>query len=884
MDSSSLTCKRLTLITVLAVLIQVFGLALFVLGFFPVKPALSGFSGVESFYPPGGDSAEFQNTTNLSDSQLKYLYQELSLVPPLFDRLILMVIDGLPAEFVLGKDGEPPAKDFKDAMPYTQSLLSKGRAIGYHAKAAPPTVTMPRLKAMVSGAVGGFLDVAFNFNTQALLDDNIIVQFLKVGWKIVMHGDETWLKLFPGMFSRHDGVSSFFVKDTVQVDQNVSRHLVDELSRADWSFLILHYLGLDHVGHLGGRNSVLMAPKLREMDEVIKTIDLNSLPTNNNDQGRTLLLVVSDHGMTESGNHGGSSFEEIDSLALFIGPTTFGSTSGTPNKANQADLASTLSLLFGVPIPKNNVGMLMAETFKSLTVDQQLRLLELNSWQLLRLLEAQLPGLVCENFLCDDFRDDGSERTSSLEETFCCLYMKAADLHRSWKSGEEKRDSCHSIVVAYHNFLRTASEWLSHRATDKPVGQLIFGVTAMLVSCLILLSLLFLLAKQVLSEQNQQFSSANNDPSWWHLDEIFILVVIIIVVISMGSSSLVEEEQYIWHFMTSSLYLLSLRKGGVNWTHLPDISKWLEQAGSSYIKLFQLVSGNLLISISLVSLLWSRKLKKNFVTVVALMHLFPGLLVLHYITKYQDVAFSTGSYDATLMAQLIYAVLGFCSTSIVGSVPWWIPLQNRTLSVHQRKAWGLCFRDSAYVIGLSYVYYWSLLQLMLQQPINSMPVLFLFLQVLASIWHSSGSNQHLRQWVEAPSVSDVVFCTSLVAALYYMGMAGHFGLGNTNTLATIDVAGAFVGVLNHSTILSGILMFIITYASPMLYLLSMVMYSSASGFVISQKGDFGSLLRRTLGFPCLIPLGLNSILLIAYTIVLLLMRNHLFVWSVFSPK
>ncbi|XP_060184142.1 GPI ethanolamine phosphate transferase 2 isoform X1 [Lycium barbarum] len=905
MDSSSLTCKKLTIITVLAVLIQAFGLALFVLGFFPVKPALSGFSGVESFYPPGTDSAEFHNTTNLSDSQLKYLYQELSLVPPLFDRLILMVIDGLPAEFVLGKDGEPAPKAFKDAMPYTQSLLSKGRAIGYHAKAAPPTVTMPRLKAMVSGAVGGFLDVAFNFNTQALLDDNIIVQFLKVGWKMVMHGDETWLKLFPGMFSRHDGVSSFFVKDTVQVDQNVSRHLVDELSRADWSLLILHYLGLDHVGHLGGRNSVLMAPKLGEMDEVIKTIVLNSLPTNNNDQGRTLLLVVSDHGMTENGNHGGSSFEETDSLALFIGPTTFGSTSGNPNKANQVDLASTLSLLFGVPIPKNNVGMLMAETFKSLTVDQQLRLLELNSWQLLRLLEAQLPGLVCENFSCDDFRDDKSERTrgySSLEETFCCLYMKAADLQRSRKSGEQKsEDNFHSTLVAYHNFLRTASEWLSHRATDKPVGRLIFGVAAMLVSCLILLSLLFLLGKQVFSEQNQQFSSANHYLSWRHLDEIFIVVVIIIVVMSMGSSSLVEEEQYIWHFMTSSLYLLSLRKvmqqntnnyiqiwstfvilisgrflrgwhqGGVNWTHLPDISKWLEQAGSPYIKLFQLVSGNLLISISLVSLLWSRKLKKNFVTVVALMHLFPGLLVLHYITKYQDVAFSTGSYDATLMAQIIYAVLGFCSTSIVVAVPWCIPLQNHTLSVHQRKAWGSCFRDSAYVIGLSYVYYWSLLQLLLQQPINSMPVLFLFLQVLASICHGSTSNQHLRQWVE-------------VAALYFMGMAGHFGLGNTNTLATIDVAGSFIGVLNHSTVLCGILMFIITYASPMLYLLSMVMYSSASGFIVSQKGDFGSLLKRTLGFPCLVPLGLNSVLLISYTIVLLLMRNHLFVWSVFSPK
>jgi ethanolaminephosphotransferase len=30
-------------------------------------------------------------------------------------------------------------------------------------------------------------------------------------------------------------------------------------------------------------------------------------------------VVVSDHGMTGNGNHGGSSDEETDSLALFIG-------------------------------------------------------------------------------------------------------------------------------------------------------------------------------------------------------------------------------------------------------------------------------------------------------------------------------------------------------------------------------------------------------------------------------------------------------------------------------------------------------------------------------------------------------------------------------------
>lgn len=47
---------------------------------------------------------------------------------------------------MLGKDGLPPREDFREAMPYTQALLSNGMAIGYHAKAAPPTVTMPRLK------------------------------------------------------------------------------------------------------------------------------------------------------------------------------------------------------------------------------------------------------------------------------------------------------------------------------------------------------------------------------------------------------------------------------------------------------------------------------------------------------------------------------------------------------------------------------------------------------------------------------------------------------------------------------------------------------------------------------------------------------------------
>lgn len=36
--------------------------------------------------------------------------------------------------------------------------------------------------------------------------------------------------------------------------------------------MILHYLGLDHIGHMGGPRSTLMPNKLSEMDNIIQRI------------------------------------------------------------------------------------------------------------------------------------------------------------------------------------------------------------------------------------------------------------------------------------------------------------------------------------------------------------------------------------------------------------------------------------------------------------------------------------------------------------------------------------------------------------------------------------------------------------------------------------
>lgn len=76
---------------------------------------------------------------------------------------------------------------------------------------------MPRVKAITTGSIPSFLDVILNFaesdttSTLAYQDTWLAQLKAKDGGKLVMYGDDTWLKLFPETFERADGTSSFFV-------------------------------------------------------------------------------------------------------------------------------------------------------------------------------------------------------------------------------------------------------------------------------------------------------------------------------------------------------------------------------------------------------------------------------------------------------------------------------------------------------------------------------------------------------------------------------------------------------------------------------------------------------------------------------------------------
>ena len=102
------------------------------------------------------------------------------------------------------------------------SLIRDGAAIPYTAYAAPPTVTMPRVKGLTTGSVPSFVDLILNFaesdTTSSLAtQDTWLAQLRSHPFegerqgRLLFYGDDTWLKLFPDFFAEHDGTSSFFV-------------------------------------------------------------------------------------------------------------------------------------------------------------------------------------------------------------------------------------------------------------------------------------------------------------------------------------------------------------------------------------------------------------------------------------------------------------------------------------------------------------------------------------------------------------------------------------------------------------------------------------------------------------------------------------------------
>eukprot|EP00892_Ulva_mutabilis_P011669 jgi/Ulvmu1/8875/UM049_0057.1 len=302
-----------------------------------------------------------------------------------FDRAIIMVIDALRLDFVKAQPYSRSGGGYVEIMPGLQQLVEQLGPSGVLAAfpADPPTTTMQRVKALLTGSLPTFLDVGSVFAGGEIREDNVLLQAMRSGMRVGAVGDDTWTQLFPP--SSHAALNlshpypSLNVRDLDTVDDGVAKELRGGLLEdADWDILVAHYLGVDHAGHSYAVESPQMKRKVTQMDAEITAVfeRLVARAGPGGEYERTLLLVFGDHGQTGTGDHGGGSPEEVDTPLFAVNLAAAAArraADGPPLSApvaadicdirrgalpvvEQLDFAASLSALLGLPLPFENVG------------------------------------------------------------------------------------------------------------------------------------------------------------------------------------------------------------------------------------------------------------------------------------------------------------------------------------------------------------------------------------------------------------------------------------------------------------------------------------------------------------------------------------------------
>jgi phosphatidylinositol glycan class O len=298
-----------------------------------------------------------------------------------YDHLFLFIVDALRLDYLkLMKENENDVNG--DNSPYNRfqflhQLLTENSSQSdlFAFRADPPTVTSQRLKGLTTGSLPTFIDIALNINSSSVKEDNLILQFQKLQKPMEVYGDDTWKLLFPTEFSEYAMFDSFNTRDLSTVDEGILKKLGDfsSIKEGNWSLFVTHFLGVDHIGHTYNAFHPLMKERLEIMDQTAKKI-IGNLPEN------SLFLLFGDHGMTDGGEHGGSSYEELNSGLFVYSTRSFAACNdinsikqaGTslermmnPLVVQQIDIVPTIASFFHFPIPFSSLGMIIPDLFNN---------------------------------------------------------------------------------------------------------------------------------------------------------------------------------------------------------------------------------------------------------------------------------------------------------------------------------------------------------------------------------------------------------------------------------------------------------------------------------------------------------------------------------------
>ncbi|XP_072427789.1 GPI ethanolamine phosphate transferase 3 isoform X1 [Chiloscyllium punctatum] len=400
-----------------------------------------------------------------------------------FSKAIVLIIDALRFDFAKYDPKNRNPKPFENKLDVIyHSVISKPEhARLFQFRADPPTTTMQRIKGMTTGTLPTFIDVGSNFASSAIQEDNLIQQLVQNEKKVVFMGDDTWEGLFPNKFFKSFPFPSFNVKDLHTVDDGILQHIYTTVEGNEWDVLIAHFLGVDHCGHRYGPHHPAMAEKLMQMNKMLRSL-IGQL------QNDTLLVVLGDHGMTNTGDHGGDSEGEVNA-ALFIYstlPLFEIKPAEDSNVVSQIDLVPTLALLLGIPIPYSNIGMVMVDLFISepkLDDNQyleQAKALHINAIQVNRFLESYSYAA----------KDLPVTKLKYLKELFSTAVMEYNDLITIMQKSEkivpdqDFHTRFQNLLITQQRYLRETKEVCRESWARFNPAHMLYGIVLLAATCM----------------------------------------------------------------------------------------------------------------------------------------------------------------------------------------------------------------------------------------------------------------------------------------------------------------------------------------------------------------------------------------------------------------
>lgn len=470
------------------------------------------------------------------------------------------------------------------------------------------------------------------------------------------------------------------------------------------------------------------------------------------------ILVTGDHGMRDSGGHGGSTHPETNvpliALNLPCRNDTF----------PQIDIPANLAVILNFDIPTTSIGQLRQSLLAHLTQSEFIQAVKYNTLLLRNKLDLCQESSETADHFFDLFRhnEDFGQKAATLYEN-CAKKISETLLKTSIRQNLTSLivATATAILVVVKIFQQFSGIYTKPGRVEQililAVLSLQFLQLHVILDFVHLAVILILLWRNLVCFENKHLRC---------VDVSFLTFMSILHPFSFLSSSFLEEEHQFWYFFTNTFILLNILKDfemswfllfvtvrfirtinqvGDKWAAVPDLADWLLQI-------------------------------ENY---VFLQFFFISSLILSYFSNNLFTKSKVWSiFDGSILF-LIYIFRSVAKENIVLGQILWFSIFLRLLLTKK-----------------NFLQVWVLVISLLLKPYN---VILIPVCVFASqLFHKTLKNE------------------SLIMSHWWLGNLLFFAQGHDNSLASVDISAGYIGLHKYNPLLVFPQVLCHTYALPVL--------------------------------------------------------------------